>query len=382
MSGDWSGDSSGDWSDPKSWDEGPDQTFPAAIPPLACRIMLNRALWRGFAGDRRLAGPASIVGVWTVVAIAAAVQAVALVRLDGRADLVGAVVSRVSIIPLWALATPLILRSARWYPVVDAERRVSLPFVALHLVAASAFVVLTNALIRVPAALAPVAEGGGVVTLVRSTMQGVAEYFPPAVVVYGVIVAIGHALFRPSGGASSAPPVVPALPSAPASLASPEATAESAADVQPDEHALGGSNGDRQTPVADEAAETGDAKAEPSAPVAVAALDGHITVRQWNRVHLVRVEDIDFVEAEDNYVVVHAASRTYKGRDRISDVESQLDARRFVRIHRSTIVHLAKIREVQPLTHGDHAVILRDGRVLRVARSRRQALGDALGVQL
>ena len=96
----------------------------------------------------------------------------------------------------------------------------------------------------------------------------------------------------------------------------------------------------------------------------------------------VRVEDIDFVEAEDNYVVVHVASRAYKGRDRISDVESQLDARRFVRIHRSTIVHIAKIREVQPLTNGDHAVILRDGKVLRVARSRRQALGQALGLEL
>jgi two-component system LytT family response regulator len=53
-----------------------------------------------------------------------------------------------------------------------------------------------------------------------------------------------------------------------------------------------------------------------------------------------------------------------------------------VRIHRSTIVHVTKIREVQPLTHGDHAVILRDGKVLRVARSRRQALEQALGVEL
>jgi two-component system LytT family response regulator len=105
-------------------------------------------------------------------------------------------------------------------------------------------------------------------------------------------------------------------------------------------------------------------------------------VRQWNRVHLVRMDEIDFVEAEDNYVVVHAASRAYKGRDRISDVEAQLDSRRFVRIHRSTIVHVAKIREVQPLTHGDHAVVLRDGKVLRVARSRREALGRALGLTL
>jgi len=299
--------------------------------------------------DRRLLGSAAIAGAWALVALAATVQAVALVRLDGRSDVVGAVVSRVSIIPLWALATPLIFRSARWYKVVDRDRRVSPSALARHLVLASLFIVATNVLIRIPAALGPIADGGGWATLGRSTLQGVAEYYPPAMVVYGVIVAIGHVLFRPTAGTVAA-----------------DAT-------------LGGVDGGQGT--AEPPLHDSEPRPE-STSAAVAAIDGHITVRQWNRVHLVRVEDIDFVEAEDNYVVVHAASRTYKGRDRISDVESQLDARRFVRIHRSTIVHLAKIREVQPLTHGDHAVILRDGKVLRVARSRRQALGQALGVEL
>jgi hypothetical protein len=311
--------------------------------------MFIRPLLRFVPADRRFLAPAAIAGAWTIVAIAAAVQALALVRLGGRADVIDAVLGRVSIVPLWALATPLIFRSARRYPVVDASRHVLPARVALHLVLASLFVVLTNLLIRIPAAFAPIAEGGGLEMLVRSTVRGVAEYYPPAVVVYGVLVAIGHVLFRPRTATTVQPdPVVP--PPVVDSLGTPAGS-----DV--------------------------DTKLE-SGPSAVAALDGHITVRQWNRVHLVRVEDIDFVEAEDNYVVVHAASRTYKGRDRISDVESQLDARRFVRIHRSTIVHLAKIREVQPLTHGDHAVILRDGKVLRVARSRKQALGQALGVEL
>jgi hypothetical protein len=299
--------------------------------------MFIRPLLRLVPADRRFLAPAAIAGAWTIVAIAAAIQALALVRLGGRADVLGAVLGRVSIVPLWALATPLIFRSARRFPVVDAARHVLPSRVALHLVLASVFVVVTNLLIRIPAALAPIVDGGGLDMLVRSTVRGVAEYYPPAVVVYGVLVAIGHVLFRP--------PAVAVAPPEP--LVAP-----------PADESLG-------TPVA-----------------AVGAIDGHITVRQWNRVHLVRVEDIDFVEAEDNYVVVHAASRTYKGRDRISEVEAQLDARRFVRIHRSTIVHLAKIREVQPLTHGDHAVILRDGKVLRVARSRKQALGQALGIEL
>ena len=284
--------------------------------------MARNSATRFLGSDRRLLTPAAIIGAWTIVAVAAAVQAVALVRLDGRADTIRAVVGRVSIIPLWAIATPFILRSARRFPVVRA-REVVPASLALHLALGSLFIVFTNAAIRIPIAFGD----GGLGAFVWSTMQGVAEYYPPAMVVYGVIVAIGHFVFRAPVAAS--------------------------AEIS-----------------------------EPSPSTAVVAGDGHLTVRQWNRVHLVRVEDIDFVEAEDNYVVVHAASRTYKGRDRISDVESQLDSRRFVRIHRSTIVHVAKIREVQPLTHGDHAVVLRDGKVLRVARSRRQALEAALGVEL
>jgi hypothetical protein len=334
--------------------------------------MLNRSPLRMLVADRRLLASAAIAGAWALVALAATVQAVALVRLDGRSDVVGAVISRVSIIPLWALATPFVFRSARRYPVVHGGRRVSPSALVLHLMLASFFIVLTNVLIRVPAALAPIAEGGGWATLGRSTLQGVAEYYPPAMIVYGVIVAIGHVLFRPAARTSATVAVVPGPTG---SAVAPNSGTDGVATAT----TLGGAEGHQGA--ADDPVHDSEPRPE-STSAAVAALDGHITVRQWNRVHLVRVEDIDFVEAEDNYVVVHAASRTYKGRDRISDVESQLDARRFVRIHRSTIVHLAKIREVQPLTHGDHAVILRDGKVLRVARSRRQALGQALGVEL
>jgi DNA-binding LytR/AlgR family response regulator len=307
-------------------------------------MLLNRDAFRFVPGDRRLFVPAAILAAWTVVAAAAAVQAIALVRLDGRVDMLAAVLGRLSIIPLWAIATPFILRSARRFPVVGDNRRPNPTSIAAHLALGSLFIVLANIAIRAPIAFG---DDGGLAALTRSTMQGVAEYFPPALVVYGVIVAIGHFMFRAPATATTAPaPTAPPSPAAPL------------ADVR------------QATPVAE------------SAITSPAAADGHLAVRQWNRVHLVRVDDIDFVEAEDNYIVVHAAARSYKGRDRISDVESQLDARRFVRIHRSTIVHVARIREVQPLTHGDHAVILRDGKVLRVARSRRQALSQALGVEL
>ena len=313
---------------------------------LAWSVIDHRDSLRILSADRRLFGPATIVGVWAVVAVAAALQAVALVWLDGRADMTGAVLGRLSIIPLWAIATPFILRSAARFPVVGAGRRVNIASAAAHVALGSAFIVISNLAIRVPIAFS---ERGGLLVLVRSTSQGVAEYFPAALVVYGVIVAIGHFVFRPP--AADPPATNLASPPPPSTERVEDAVVssiESRADALP----------------------------------STATMEGHITVRQWNRVHFVRVEDIDFVEAEDNYVVVHAASRAYKGRDRISDVASQLDTRRFVRIHRSTIVHIAKIREVQPLTHGDHAVILRDGKVLRVARSRRQALELALGLEL
>ena len=308
--------------------------FQNAIPMIGWGMRPIGALPKPLVANRKLVAPAIILGVWAVVAAAAALQALALVHLDGRSNVVGAVLGRVSIIPVWAVATPFILRSARRFSVVGDDWRVSPVAAAIHVALGSVFIVLSNAVVRVPLAFA---DAGGMAVLARSTMQGVAEYYPPALVVYGVIVAIGHVLYRRARVAGTV-----------------------------------------------STAEIVDAATRPTAGsvAAAATLDGHLTVRQWNRVHLVPMDDIDFVEAEDNYVVVHAAARRYKGRDRISDVESQLDARRFVRIHRSTIVQIARIREVQPLTHGDHAVVLRDGKVLRVARSRRQALGQALGIEL
>ena len=295
-----------------------------------------------------------IAAVWTAVAMVAAVQALALVRLDGRTDVLGSILSRLSIIPLWALATPFILRSARAYPVVDGEWRPNPLAAAGHLALGSMFIVATNVIIRLPIAFSADTIGNGASALVRSTMQGVAEYFPPALVVYSVIVAVGHIVGRGQQTAREAR-------SAPKPLMEREVARIEmpAADAPPMESAV--------------------AAVDDSLPTTA---DGHLTVRQWNRVHLVRLDEIDWVGAQDNYIVVHAGKRAYKGRERISDVEVQLDPRRFVRIHRSTIVQLAKIREVQPLTHGDHAVILRDGTVLRVARSRRDALGEALGLEL
>jgi len=104
-----------------------------------------------------------------------------------------------------------------------------------------------------------------------------------------------------------------------------------------------------------------------------------ITVREWSRAHLVRAADVEWVESDDNYVIVQVAGRVIKGRGRISDLESRLDPAHFVRIHRSAIVARDRVREVRPLAKGDVAVVMTDGKMLRVARTRRDALERVLG---
>mgnify|MGYP003579384551 CR=1 FL=1 len=300
----------------------------------------------------RLSVPSVIVAVWSVVAVVAGMQAVALVRHDGRADMLGAIATRVSIIPLWAIATPFILRSARWLPVTGPDRRVDHVSLLGHLGLGSRFVVMANVVIPMPIFWAPRATGGGLDALMQSTLQGVAEYYPPAMVVYGVIVAAGHLVRRQTLTTVSELPAASPLPeeiNQPAS-APPADTTRADATL----------------------AATSLPSVETSAEASVASANGHLTVRQWNRVHLVRTEDIDWIEAQDNYVVVHAVSRSYKGRERISDVEVQLDPRQFVRIHRRFIVNIDRVKELQPWFGGDYIIALRDGKKLRLSRNFRE----------
>jgi hypothetical protein len=253
---------------------------------------------------------------WAVVGGAASVLRAVASTLAGRPAFASTPVDA-ALISLWACVTPLVLRSARRFPVrgPSATRNAM-----LHLAMGGAFVVATNVVIRLPI----LAEHGGAV-FARNLGLGLATFFPTAIISYGVLVAIGHRVFA-----------------TPVALDSPI-------------HA----------PVSEP---------EPAAPA------DRLVIREWNRVHFIDLDTIEWIEADNNHVVVHAHERTYKGRERLSDVESRLDGLGFLRVHRSALVRIARIREVQPLVRGDQAVILHSGKVVRVARSRRQALADALGV--
>ncbi|MBF5044573.1 response regulator transcription factor [Aggregicoccus sp. 17bor-14] len=102
-----------------------------------------------------------------------------------------------------------------------------------------------------------------------------------------------------------------------------------------------------------------------------------LALKETGRVTLLPVEEVDWVEADDYYVQVHAGGRSYLLRQSLRALEGQLDPRRFLRIHRSTLVNVARVRELQPLFHGEYWVVLQDGSHLKLSRSYRERL-DAL----
>ncbi|MGH8396667.1 MAG: LytR/AlgR family response regulator transcription factor [Gammaproteobacteria bacterium] len=118
--------------------------------------------------------------------------------------------------------------------------------------------------------------------------------------------------------------------------------------------------------------------ASPSPEQANAYLN-RIAVKSVGRTVFVSTNAVDWLETAGNYVCLHAGKETHVVRETMNQIESQLDPRIFVRIHRSTIVRIEAIRETQPLFNGDRVVILRDGSKLTMSRSYRDKAEAALG---
>ena len=107
-----------------------------------------------------------------------------------------------------------------------------------------------------------------------------------------------------------------------------------------------------------------------------------VLVRSAGRITFLRVEELDWIEAADNYVRVHAGSESHLIRETMSHLEAQLDRRRFVRVHRSAIVNIDAIAELRSLLHGDFAIRLRTGAEIPLGRSFRERLEAVLGKSL
>ncbi len=93
---------------------------------------------------------------------------------------------------------------------------------------------------------------------------------------------------------------------------------------------------------------------------------------------LVRVSEVDWIEATRDYVTLHCGGRRHLLLETISGLERLLDPQSFCRIHRSTIVRLDRVRELRRTMHGDAEVLLEDGSRLRVSRSYRERFREAL----
>ena len=104
-----------------------------------------------------------------------------------------------------------------------------------------------------------------------------------------------------------------------------------------------------------------------------------MVIKAGGRAFFLKTDEIDWIEAEGKYVRLHVGRESYLVREAISQIEAQLDPKRFLRIHRSTIVNLDRVRELQPWFHNDYRVILRDGTELMLSRSCRKRLGELLG---
>ena len=124
--------------------------------------------------------------------------------------------------------------------------------------------------------------------------------------------------------------------------------------------------------------------AAPSVPPAAAGANGRyasrILVKQDGRMFFVKTTEIDWIEADRNYVRLHVGKTAHTIRERISHLEETLDPRLFARIHRSTIVNLNRVREMQQWFSGDYVVILEDGTRLRLSRHYRDRVEKQVGV--
>ncbi|HWD20616.1 MAG TPA: LytTR family DNA-binding domain-containing protein [Verrucomicrobiae bacterium] len=107
-----------------------------------------------------------------------------------------------------------------------------------------------------------------------------------------------------------------------------------------------------------------------------------LAVKAEGRVLFLKVEEIDWIEAVGNYLGLHVGKEKYLLRGRLAELEKQLPAADFFRIHRSTIINLDRVKEFQPLFKGDGVVILRDGTRLDVSRNGSQKLRELLEPEL
>lgn len=123
-----------------------------------------------------------------------------------------------------------------------------------------------------------------------------------------------------------------------------------------------------------QAMEAGRARPAAVAAAPVAPAEGEtitrdrILLKTGGEIYFLKSEEIDWIEAEGDYMKFHAAGRVHQLRETMGRLEERLDPRRFLRIHRSTIVNIDRVKKLSPDFAGEYAVVLQDGTKLRLSR--------------
>lgn len=99
-----------------------------------------------------------------------------------------------------------------------------------------------------------------------------------------------------------------------------------------------------------------------------------VSVKSAGKVSFIKAQEIDWIDADGDYVCVNALGKKHLIRGKISDLQQRLDPKRFARIHRSIIVNIERIQELEPLFYGEYSVKLNNGTKLTLSRSYREQL--------
>ncbi|MFZ6722458.1 LytR/AlgR family response regulator transcription factor [Undibacterium sp. Ji49W] len=94
-----------------------------------------------------------------------------------------------------------------------------------------------------------------------------------------------------------------------------------------------------------------------------------LLIRDRGQVHHVPLDSIEYVEAQDDYITIHAAQKSYMKTQSLSELEAQLDASKFVRIHRSFLLHITALRNIERVSKDSHIAILKSGVQIPVSRA-------------
>ena len=106
-----------------------------------------------------------------------------------------------------------------------------------------------------------------------------------------------------------------------------------------------------------------------------------IPVRRDGTIHFVNSSEIDWIDAAGDSVRLHVGKSAHSLRKSMGEILAMLDDRQFVRIHRSTIVNIARVKELQPWFHGEYVVVLVDGTRLKLSRGHKENLAALLGTK-